>query len=206
MGSGSNNTFIGRYNGNEHGVDWRGTSNLFVASDGNGQPSHMSKRDDSFVTGGRRYYENVIYQGAATGWDSSASTNTWVTVTAVNMNDGIFHAADGTVVQIMLFTSNLNPTYGYYSLAHAEYMSVSANTGYNGTTTATSMGDGSTGFELPVTCQCHTATTGLQFRMRIANVSGVGRRLQINSNIAPSATASAPTMKIAVTTHNLYYA
>ena len=206
MGSGSSNTFIGRYNGNEHGVDFRNESNLFIASDGNGQPSHMSQRYDTFVTGGRRYWENVIYEGAATGWDSSASTNTWVTVSAVNMNDGALFQLDGTVIKILVATSNLNPTYGYYSHSTAEFFNISSNTAYTGSTTATSMGDGSNGFELNVTSQCHTATSGLIFRMRIANVSGVGKRLQINSNIAPSSSAGAPTIKVSATTYDLFYA
>ena len=202
--TGSKNAIFGAYNGNQNGLDIRTLSHTVLLSDGDGRPHKFSQLFGNLMGDGVGHFENVLYEGNATGWDSTASINTWTTITAIDFNDIVLREGNGVIVKIMLYTTNLNPTYGYYSLSLAHILNLSANTSYNGTTTATSDGTGNKGGELPVTSQCHTATTTLDFRLRIANVTGVGRRLQAYSNIAPSATASAPTLKISATRHNHY--
>ena len=202
--SGAKNTILGRYNGNQDGLDIRTSDNNIVLSDGDGRPHKYSQLAGNLMANGVGHFENVLYEGNATGWDSTSSANTWTTITAIDFNDGILRNGNGVIVKIMLYTTNLNPTYGYYTLSLAHILNTASNTSYTGSTTATSDGTGSKGYELPVTSQCHTATSILDLRLRIANVSGVGNRLQVYSNATPSASAAAPTLKISATAHDHY--
>ena len=206
MTTGEKNTILGGFSGNNNGLNIIGSDNVVVLSDGDGAPAYINRPYTVFQTGGRYTAENPLYEGAASGWDSSSSANTWTTITAINMNDGIFHAENAAVIRVIIYTLNLNPTYGYYSISTASWSGAPSNTAsYTGQMAVATDGNGNSGSDLPTTSECHTATTSLIFRLRVFTPSaGVGKVLQVYSNIVPSGSAAAPTMKIASHVYNRF--
>jgi hypothetical protein len=195
MTSGDKNTILGGFDGNQNSLDIRAADNHVVLSDGDGNPVFVNIPNNTIQTGGRYSVQDQLYQGAATGWDSNASINTWTTVTAVDFNDGLFDVEG--VITVIVFTNSLNASYGYYSRSQAEFASVASNTGYHGANTVYTTNGTKVG-ELQVVSSTHTQATALDFRMRLASISGVGKRLQVYSNVAPSGSTAAPSMAIAI--------
>jgi len=201
--TGVGNTILGRYSGNAGDLDIRTSSNNIVLSDGDGRLHQYSRVYHNLMSNGVGHHQNVLYAGPATGWNSTSSPNTWTTITAIDFNDGALRAGNGVIVKVLLYTTNLNPTYGYYTMSLTQLNNSVSNTSYVGTTTATSDGTGGNGYELPVTTQCHTSTSYLNVRLRIENVGG-SKCLQVYSNATPASNTSAPSLIISATAHNHY--
>tara|TARA_B100001057_G_scaffold176054_1_gene176719 strand:+ start:2334 stop:3842 length:1509 start_codon:yes stop_codon:yes gene_type:complete len=192
--TGSKNTILGGFSGNQGGLDIRTSDSNIVLSDGDGNPIIYNQKIDTFQTGGRSNRSAPIYDGQATGWTDSSSINTWTTITAVDFNDGTLISEDSKI-EIRVQTINNNASYGYIITSYASFINLGSSVGYHGAVTSTML-NGTRQSELLTTNATHTQATSVDFRMRIANVSGVGKRLQVYSNSLPSGSAANPTLRI----------
>ena len=117
--TGSYNSILGAYNGNQNNLDIRTSSNYVVLSDGQGNPVYIGVPSNAIQTGGWHSTEELLYNGAATGWDSSSSANTWTTITAVDFNNGVFNI-DGGEKQIAAWLTTSKSGTKYMSLKLSE--------------------------------------------------------------------------------------
>jgi hypothetical protein len=89
--SGTKNTILGRYDGNQGGLDIRTLSNYIVFSDGDGNPRGWFDNNGYLSVPTRGYFysntgSNTIYCQAA----NTAGADAYITLTAVGVNEGGF--------------------------------------------------------------------------------------------------------------------
>jgi hypothetical protein len=174
MTSGIKNTILGTYNGNQGNIDIRSLSNNIVLSDGNGNPAYWAEGNGSIYL----HHWKATFSGNATGYTAGSAAGTWHQITAVNLNDPAFTAANNWII---LTFANASPAYGYTGQIHALVANAGANVSYAGRAIMGCDPSGTFGYQLPISVATHTGTSSLVFEMKV-ELTGSHKRLYVRSN------------------------
>jgi len=146
--------------------------------------------------------DKPAYSGAATGFPSGATINTWYEITAFSFSNA-GSLAGGRWLVVMGW-ANHNTTYGYTLTAQATLHTNSPNTGGwyrpNDHWNRTTMGDNGGSFNgIQVQTAVHTSTQSLMVKMKMTEEAGWDYytypplRLAVQTNAAPT---SAPQVTV----------